>query len=328
MNPLLLDVKNLKIYFPIYKGLVRKVVGHVQAVNDVSFQLNYGEVLGIVGESGSGKSTLAKGIGGLVPITSGEIFFNEKPWGLQKGIKKSHFLKDVYQHVQIVFQDPLSSLNPRKPIGESIGEALIYHRLVKTRNEQEEKVAHVMQQVGLNPDLMSNYPHEFSGGQLQRICIGRAIILKPQLIICDEAVSALDVSVQSQILNLLTDLKKAFGFTYLFISHDLSVVRHISDRVIVMYLGKIMEVGPTEALFSNPKHPYTQSLLSAIPKSHPQKTIQRIPLRGEIPSPRNPPSGCPFRTRCPYAQPICAEPPPKKIRMVDGKTQEYFCILD
>lgn len=324
MNNPLLNVKNLKVHFPVYKGLFRKVIGYVKAVDDISLELYPKEVLGIVGESGSGKSTLVRAIAQLIPATSGEMIFNGEPWGLHNPATK----KNAYKSVQIVFQDPMASLNPRKPVGESIGEALLYHGIIKTREEQGEHVATIIEKIGLNPEMMSFYPHEFSGGQLQRICIGRAIILQPKLIICDEAVSALDVSVQSQILNLLTSLKTTFGFTYLFISHDLSVIRLISDRVIVMYLGKVMEEAPTDQLFSNPKHPYTQALLSAIPKSHPKEKKERIALKGEIPSPRNPPSGCPFRTRCPYAQPICAEPPPKKVQIIEGKERHYFCILD
>lgn len=287
MNTPLLEVKGLKVYFPVYTGLIRRVIGHVKAVDDVSLEIYPGEVLGIVGESGSGKSTLARAIGELVPVTAGEMSFNGKPWGAK--------VQDYsYQHVQIVFQDPLASLNPRKSVGDNIGEALIYHKIVKDRAEQEERIASIMEKIGLNPEMMSLYPHEFSGGQLQRICIGRAIILQPQLIICDEAVSALDVSVQSQILNLLNELKTTFGFTYLFISHDLSVVRHISDRVIVMYLGKVMESAPTDALFTNPKHPYTRALLSAIPKSHPQEKKSGWHCAGKSPRPEIRLAAAPF----------------------------------
>jgi peptide/nickel transport system ATP-binding protein/oligopeptide transport system ATP-binding protein len=233
--------------------------------------------------------------------------------------------------MQMVFQDPYASLNPRKTIEESIGEALSYHGIVHTRAEQREAVAAILQQVGLPHDAMQRYPHQFSGGQQQRICIGRAIALKPKLVICDEALSALDVSVQAQVMNLLIELQESFGLSYLFISHDLSIVRHISDRVLVLYLGKVMESASARELFTNPKHPYTQALLSAIPRKHPNESKSRIILKGEIPSAVNPPSGCPFRTRCPYAQPICALPPPKKVIKEIGEGDQehvYYCILD
>lgn len=325
MSDVLLKVKDLKKYFPVTAGLFRREVGAVKAVDGVDFTLHAGEVLGIVGESGCGKSTLGRSAIRLIEPTAGEISFaGQNLMGLNK-----QSLKEMRKQLQIVFQDPYASLNPRKSILEAIGEAMSYHGLVKNKNEQKERVAEILDLVGLSPDIMNRYPHQFSGGQQQRICIGRAIALNPRLIVLDEAVSALDVSVQAQILNLLVDLKNRLGLSYLFISHDLSIVRHICDRVIVLYLGKVMESAATEELFTNPKHPYTQALLSAVPKSHPGEIKQRMLLQGEIPSARNPPSGCPFRTRCPFAQPLCAEIPPHKIlRDVNGHEHSYHCILE
>jgi oligopeptide/dipeptide ABC transporter ATP-binding protein len=327
MSSALLKVVNLKKYFPVTAGILRRQVASVKAVNGINFQLQYGEVLGIVGESGSGKSTVGRTVIRLIEPTEGSIqLLNHDLLSLNKGE-----LRAIRKYFQMVFQDPYASLNPRKTIGESIGEPLLYHGLVKNKKEQEENVVDILKLVGLSPDYIHRYPHQFSGGQQQRICIGRAIALKPKLVICDEALSALDVSVQAQIMNLLIELQKTLGLSYLFISHDLSVIRHISDRVLVLYLGKVMETGSTEEIFCHPKHPYTQALLSAIPKRHPLEKKERILLKGEIPSALNPPSGCPFRTRCPYAQPICAETPPKKI-IEDTKTKkhdhEYHCILD
>lgn len=327
MNKILLNVKGLKKEFPILAGFFRRPVGRVYAVNGIDFAINQGEVLGMVGESGSGKSTVGRAILRLTEPTEGSINFE----GKDLLTLSSKELKAFRRHAQIVFQDPYASLNPRKTVGESVGEALLYHGLVHNKIEQHDRVAEVLTMVGLSPDLMERYPHEFSGGQQQRICIARAIALNPTLIVCDEAVSALDVSVQAQIINLLLDLKKTLQLSYLFISHDLSVIRYIADQVVVLYLGKVMEKASCEELFTNPKHPYTQALLSAIPKRHPVEDKKRVVLRGEIPSASNPPSGCPFRTRCPYAQPQCALPPPhKRIKdRVTGKDDhEYFCILD
>lgn len=324
---MLLKVDHLKKYFPVTAGIFRRQVASVKAVNDVSFHLKEGEVLGIVGESGSGKSTIARAAIRLIEPTEGSIqLLNNDLLSLNKSE-----LRTLRKHFQMIFQDPYASLNPRKTIGESIGEPLRYHGLVKNKTEQEELVKDVLERVGLSASYLHRYPHQFSGGQQQRICIGRAIALKPKLVVCDEALSALDVSVQAQVMNLLIELQQTLGLSYLFISHDLSVIRHVSDRVLVLYLGKVMEMGSTEAVFNNPKHPYTQALLSAIPKKHPLEKKERILLKGEIPSAMNPPSGCPFRTRCPFAQPICAMPPPKKT-VLDPKTQkndhEYYCILD
>lgn len=321
MEPIL-KVRGLKKYFPVTAGIFRREVASVKAVDGVDFEIQPGEVLGLVGESGCGKSTTGRTAIRLLEPTAGQIEFMGKDLlALNKGE-----LRAIRQHIQIVFQDPYASLNPRKTIGDSIGEALSYHRLVKNRKEQMDCVVEILEKIGLHADALGRYPHQFSGGQQQRICIGRAIALNPRLIVLDEALSALDVSVQAQIMNLLIDLQKTMGLTYLFISHDLSVVRYICDRVVVLYLGKVMEVAKAEDLFTNPKHPYTQALLSAIPKRHPGEKKQRMLLKGEIPSALNPPSGCPFRTRCPFAQPICAQTPP--VKEGKGKDHRYHCILD
>ena len=317
----LLKLDAIKKYFPIYAGVFRKTVGLVRAVDGVSLTLKKGEVHAVVGESGSGKSTLARTAIRLIEPTSGCIEF--KGIRLERLSKKE--LMPYRKSLQMIFQDPYSSLNPRLSILEAIGEGLLFHDLVKTEKEKKERVAWILKEVGLEPDVMNRFPHQFSGGQQQRICIGRAIALRPEVIICDEAVSALDVSIQAQILNLLARLQQEFDLSYLFISHDLSVVRHISDWITVMYLGHVMEAGSVKSIFENPKHPYTQALLSSIPRKEPQAKSKRMILKGEIPSSSNPPSGCPFRTRCPYAQPICSEPPPHK--MGEEKGHYYYCIL-
>lgn len=327
MNGDILQVKGLKKYFPVTAGIFRHVVAHVKAVNGVDFSLPEGSVLGLVGESGSGKSTIGRTILRLIDPTEGVIeFFNKDITAFTKSEEKN-FRKQA----QIVFQNPYVSLNPRKTIGDSIGEVFRFHGLCSSPSEEQEKVAETLSLVGISPDTMHNYPHQFSGGQQQRICIGRAIASHPKLLVCDEALSALDVSVQAQILNLLQALKVKQQLSYLFISHDLSVVRYLCDRVVVLYLGKVMESATTHELFSNPKHPYTQALLSATPRRHPSHISQRMILKGEIPSPLDPPSGCPFRTRCPFAQPICAETPPHQI-IKDSQTgkddHHYHCILD
>jgi oligopeptide/dipeptide ABC transporter ATP-binding protein len=320
MTAPILDVRNLKKYFPIHAGFFRRQVAEVKAVDDISFQLMPGEVLGIVGESGCGKSTTARAAIRLIEPTAGEIqLFGED---LRRKTKKE--LAAVRRHVQIVFQDPSASLNPRKTIEESIGEALAYHGIIRDPRLRRERVAEILDLVGLSPAVMTRYPHQFSGGQQQRICIGRAVALEPKLLVFDEAVSALDVSVQAQVLNLMRTLQEKLGLSYLFISHDLSVVRHVCDRVLVLYLGKVVESAPVEELFAQPRHPYTEALLSAIPRSHPREQKQRIKLEGEVPSPLNPPAGCPFHPRCRYAQAKCQKAIPRKINgehVVD-------CILD
>lgn len=267
----LLEAKRLTKYFPILSGLFRHEIGQIKAVDGIDFTIFEGKVLGMVGESGSGKSTAARAAIRLIEPTSGQVHFQGK--NLQTYTQNE--LKKIRQKIQIVFQDPSASLNPRKTIGQSIGEALTYHRLVANPKEQEEITADLLRKVGLSPEAMSRYPHQFSGGQQQRICIGRAIAMNPKLIVCDEAVSSLDVSIQAQILNLLMELKETMGFSYLFISHDLSVIRHISDDVVVMRQGKIMEHGSVEGIFHHPKHPYTQQLLAAIPKDYPSVPANR-----------------------------------------------------
>lgn len=322
----LLAVQGLTKYFPVRAGFFRRVIGHVRALENVDFSLQKGEVLGVVGESGSGKSTLARVAIRLLEPTTGNIEFlgqNLSSAALQE-------LRGIRTQVQMIFQDPFASLNPRKTVGETLGEPLRYHGYVKSKEEETSQVTEMLKQVGLSSESMGRYPHQFSGGQQQRICIGRALILNPKLLVCDEAVSALDVSIQAQILNLLVQLQKTLNLSYLFISHDLSVIRYISDKVLVLYLGKVMESASTIELFRNPKHPYTQALLSAMPKKHPREDRIRVPLSGEIPSPLHPPSGCPFRTRCPYAQPICAQEPPRKVLQdPDTGRQDhvYHCIL-
>lgn len=308
-NEILLEVRNLKKYFPVRRGVLRRVVAHVKAVDGISFFIRQGETLGLVGESGCGKTTAGRTILRLIDPTDGSILFRNDGNIVDIAKLSNRALKPLRRQMQIIFQDPYSSLNPRMTIGDIIGEPLVVHG-VGTAAEREARVKELLEAVGLNPQYMKRYPHEFSGGQRQRIGIARALALGPKLIICDEPVSALDVSIQAQVINLLEDLQKEFGLTYLFIAHDLSVVRHISDRVAVMYLGKIVEMAETEELFRNPRHPYTEALLSAVPVPDPDYQRERIILKGDVPSPVNPPSGCYFHPRCPYAQPICKEQEP------------------
>ncbi len=297
---LLLEVKNLKKYFPVKRGILRRTVGWVKAVDGVSFFIRRGETLGLVGESGCGKTTTGRAILRLIePDPGSQVVFYDNGRAVHITRLRSRELKAMRRKMQIIFQDPYSSLNPRMTIGDIIGEPLIIHGVARGK-EREARVRELLEAVGLNPAYMKRYPHEFSGGQRQRIGIARALALDPQLIVCDEPVSALDVSIQAQVINLLEDLQKEFELTYLFIAHDLSVVRHISDRVAVMYLGKIVEMAETEELFQNPKHPYTEALLSAVPVPDPDVKKERIILEGDVPSPVNPPSGCVFHPRCPY----------------------------
>ncbi|MCM3764660.1 ABC transporter ATP-binding protein [Neobacillus niacini] len=306
MTETLLEVKNLKKYFPIQKGLLKKTVGHVKAVDNISFSVEAGETVGIVGESGCGKSTTGKTIIRLEDPTSGEIIFKNKD------ITTADYatLKKLRREMQIVFQDPFSSLNPRYKVGSIIERPMKIHNLYD-KKERKDRVLSLLEQCGLDPSSIHKYPHEFSGGQRQRIGIARALALNPSLLVLDEPVSALDVSIQSQIINLLEDLQEEFNLTYLFISHDLSVVRHISDRIIVMYLGQMCEMAETIELFNNPLHPYTQALLSAIPLPDTNRKIERIMLKGDLPSPSNPPAGCPFHTRCPKVMDMCRQEKPQ-----------------
>jgi peptide/nickel transport system ATP-binding protein len=302
----LLEVNHLKKYFPIKGGVLSKTVGYVYAVDDISFALHRGETLGLVGESGCGKSTTGRAILRLIEPTDGEVRFESQDiTKLDKGSMRA-----LRREMQIIFQDPYASLNPRMTVGSIIGEPLEIHKIAKGA-EKEERVASLLQKVGLRAEDMRKYPHEFSGGQRQRIGIARALALNPKLIICDEPVSALDVSIQAQVINLLDDLQKDLGLSYLFIAHNLNVVEHISNRVAVMYLGKIVELASDTELYSKPQHPYTEALLSAVPIPDPTVKKKRIILEGDVPSPINPPSGCHFHTRCPYKEKICEEVEPE-----------------
>ena len=300
----ILEVKNLKKYFPVTRGVFLKRSGWIHAVDGVSFAINKGETLGIVGESGCGKTTLGRCIMGLYPPSDGDVIIkNQRVGHLNTKQKKALSL-----HLQMIFQDPFESLNPRQSVKEILEEKYIIHG--KKKEGLNLEIETLLEKVGLSPDALSKFPHEFSGGQRQRIGIARAISLEPEIIICDEPVSALDVSVQSKILNLLLTLQKTMALTVIFISHDLSVVKHISDRIAVIYLGKIVELADAESIYSHPRHPYTQALLSAIPIPDPASSRNRIVLKGEVPSVENPPAGCRFNTRCPHVQPICYQKEP------------------
>jgi oligopeptide transport system ATP-binding protein len=314
----LLQVRDLVKHFPIKGGLLQLPVAWVKAVDGVSFDIERGETLGLVGESGSGKSTVARTIMRLIPATSGEVLLDGKSVFKASGSE----MKKLRRDMQIIFQDPYGSLNPRMPIGEIIGEGLVVHGIGSPR-EREAAVNRLLEIVGLRGQHRGRFPHEFSGGQRQRIGIARALALTPNLVIADEPVSALDVSIQSQVLNLLSDLQKEFNLTYLFVAHNMAVVEQISDRIAVMYLGKIVEVGPAEELCNNPKHPYTKALISAVPVADPEAKRDRTVLKGDIPSPINPPSGCHFRTRCPIATERCSVEEPL-LRPV-GKDQIAAC---
>ncbi|WP_157149501.1 oligopeptide/dipeptide ABC transporter ATP-binding protein [Brachyspira pilosicoli] len=312
----LIEIQDLKQHFKIKGGLFGRNIQTVKAVDGVSFTINKGETFGLVGESGSGKTTLGRTLLHLYKPTSGKIFFNGEE------VNENNY-RQYAKRMQIIFQDPYASLNPRMTVEDIIGEALDVHKLYSTKAERREKVINLLKLVGLNAEQAQRYPHEFSGGQRQRIGIARALAVDPEFIVCDEPVSALDVSIQAQIINMLYDMQQDMKLTYLFIAHDLAVVRQISKRIAVMYLGNIVELTDSESLYTKSLHPYTQSLISAIPISEPSiaKTKQRIILSGEIPSPINPPSGCKFRTRCPKAEAICAEKVPEFREVENG----HYC---
>ena len=314
-DDVLVEVKNLVKYFPVTAGVLRRKVGDVKAVDDVSFSIGRGETLGLVGESGCGKTTTGRCILQLYDVTSGSVVFNDIDLVQTKGEQ----LRRMRRHMQLIFQDPFASLDPRMTAGDIIGEPLLVHKIARG-NEYRQRVAELLSMVELDPAVASRYPHEFSGGQRQRLGIARALAVNPDFIVCDEAVSALDVSIQAQIITLLMRLREEFNLTYLFIAHDLAVVRNISDRVAVMYLGKIVEITTSDQLYANPRHPYTISLLSAVPIPDPvvDRTRERIVLEGDVPSPMNPPGGCPFHTRCPHATDVCRTQVPEMKQVDEG----------
>ncbi|SRR5581483_2465559 len=312
-QPDLIAVQNLKKYFPVRAGVMQRVVAHVQAVDDVSFSIKKGETLGMVGESGCGKTTVGRTMLRLIEPTAGSVIYG----GKDIFQLKNNELKLVRRDLQIIFQDPYASLDPRVPIGESVMEGLHIHK-IGTPKERVDIMMETLKKVGLETYHARRFPHEFSGGQRQRIGIARALALRPKFIVCDEPVSALDVSIQSQVLNILKDLQSEFGLTYLFIAHNLSVVEHISDRVAVMYLGKMVELADRDELYRRQLHPYTQALMSAIPVADPKLKRKRLILKGDVPSPLNPPSGCRFHPRCPIAQKICAEKEPEFRELKPG----------
>ncbi|HEY3111810.1 MAG TPA: dipeptide ABC transporter ATP-binding protein [Chloroflexota bacterium] len=320
-NGPLVEVKNLVKYYPVRGGLLYRTVAEVKAVDDVSFAIRPGETFGLVGESGCGKTTVGRTLLRLVPATAGSVSFEGRDvFGLGGGE-----LKRLRRDMQIIFQDPYSSLDPRMPVGEIVGEGLLVHG-IGSKKEREERVRETMSRVGLRGQFARRYPHEFSGGQRQRIGIARALVLRPKFVVCDEPVSALDVSIQSQILNLLRDLQGEFGLTYLFIAHNLAVVKYISDRIGVMYLGSLVEVAETREMFARPLHPYTQALLSAIPEPDPTRRAKRIVLTGDVPSPINPPSGCRFHTRCPVAHEMCRQIAPPLAEAAAGHVASCHAV--
>jgi len=316
----ILEVKNLRKFFPVQKGILRKIVGQVRAVDDVSISINKGETVSIVGESGCGKTTTARCIMRAIDPTSGEIKFNTKNGEIIDLASLSRDEVRPYRDdIQMIFQDPFSSLNPRMTLFDIVGEPLLVNGM-KNRKEREDRVAELMGQVGLRPEYMQRFPHAFSGGQRQRIGIARALSIQPSLIVADEPVSALDVSVQAQVLNLMMDLQDQLNLTYLFVSHDLSVVSQISDRVVVMYVGKVVETGTPKEIFESPRHPYTAALATSLPKADPRLKQERIVLQGEVANPSDPPSGCYFHPRCPYATDICKTETPELKQIGNGRT--------
>lgn len=318
MKDKLLEVNNLKKYFPIFKGVFRKKVGDIKAVDDISFDIKKGEIFGLVGESGCGKSTTGRAILNLINPTGGSVVFGDKKvFDIENNYKiTNEDMRKLRKDMQIIFQDPFASLDPRMNVGDIISEGMLKHKLYN-KKESMDRVKELLEMCGLQANNIRKYPHEFSGGQRQRIGIARSIALNPKFIIGDEPIAALDVSIQAQILSLLQNLIAELDLTFLFISHDLNVVRYFCDRIAVMYLGSFVEIGTSEQLFNNPTHPYSKALLSAIPKSMPTEVKNKIILEGDVPSPANPPSGCKFHTRCKYAKKICAEVEPK-LKQVDG----------
>jgi oligopeptide transport system ATP-binding protein len=320
----ILEIRGLRTYFPVRAGLLQRTVAHVHAVDGVDLTIRQGETLGLVGESGCGKTTLGRSVLRLVEPTAGEVIFK----GEDLTRLGAQPMRRVRRDMAMIFQDPYASLDPRQTVGEIVGEPLDIHHLYTSKKERTDRVNELLRVVGLNPNFNNRYPHEFSGGQRQRIGIARALAVDPSFIVCDEPISALDVSIQAQIINLLERLQDQFNLTYLFIAHDLSVVKHISDRIAVMYLGKVVELSPAGELYRNPKHPYTGSLLSAIPIPDPkvERGRQRIILKGDVPSPVNPPSGCRFRTRCFKAQDKCAQevPPLDTVQLGDHEAACFF----
>lgn len=316
----LLEVENLNMHFPIRGGILRRTVGHVYAVNDVSFKLEVGETLGIVGESGCGKTTLGRALLRLYEPTSGSVRFQGKEIGSLEGAA----LKSLRGDAQMVFQDPYTSLNPRRTLERTLEEPLVIHG-VSSRDERRARVRQLLETVGLRASDLSKYPHEFSGGQRQRIGIARALILEPRLVIADEPVSALDVSIQSQVLNLMVELQRDRGLTYIFISHDLTVVKYISDRIAVMYLGRIVEIADADDIHANPRHPYTQALLAAVPTPDPRRPMNQDNLEGDVPSPSEPPPGCPFQTRCRFAVDRCRSELPVLESVPGNASHQVAC---
>ncbi len=322
MTAPLVQVRDLKVWFPVKKGFLQRTVGHVRAVDGVSFDVRPGETLALVGESGCGKTTCGRALLRLIEPTAGDVHFD----GGDVRAMGGDTLRALRQRMQIIFQDPYGSLNPRMTVSALVGDALSLHGLVDSPAARTERVQELLETVGLPGDAINRYPHEFSGGQRQRLCIARALALNPDFIVCDEAVSALDVSIQAQILNLLEELQEERGLAYLFISHDLSVVRHIADRIAVMYLGRIVELADTEALFKQPRHPYTRALLSAVPEPVVGRNKERVVLQGEPPSPVNPPSGCHFHPRCPDVMDACRTEYPPVVELNDPDA-EVVCHL-